>query len=282
MKTGIIFDIKEFSIFDGPGIRQTVFLKGCPLRCNWCHNPEGLSPLPQIMVSKNACLHCGKCEASCEHPDGCVVCGKCVEICPANARRIAGTRMTSDELAARILKDAAYYRTYNGGVTFSGGEPLLQADFLVEVMQKLPDVHKAIETSGYTNAETFERVLHEMDYFIMDIKLMDEAQHRRYTGVSNKSILQNAEILMKSGRPHRLRIPLIPGVNDTVENLDAFAGFVSSVNPLTPIELLPYHKTAGAKYEMVGMEYKPIFQTDTKVSTHPEIFEKYGLEATVL
>ena len=116
----------------------------------------------------------------------------------------------------------------------------------------------------------------------MDIKLMDEAQHRRYTGVSNKSILQNAEILMKSGRPHRLRIPLIPGVNDTVENLDAFAGFVSSVNPLTPIELLPYHKTAGAKYEMVGMEYKPIFQTDTKVSTHPEIFEKYGLEATVL
>ena len=141
MKTGIIFDIKEFSIFDGPGIRQTVFLKGCPLRCNWCHNPEGLSPLPQIMVSKNACLHCGKCEASCEHPDGCVVCGKCVEICPANARRIAGTRMTSDELAARILKDAAYYRTYNGGVTFSGGEPLLQADFLVEVLHKLPDVH---------------------------------------------------------------------------------------------------------------------------------------------
>ena len=282
MKTGIIFDIKEFSIFDGPGIRQTVFLKGCPLRCNWCHNPEGLSPLPQIMVSKNACLHCGKCEASCEHPDGCVVCGKCVEICPANARRIAGTRMTSDELAARILKDAAYYRTYNGGVTFSGGEPLLQADFLTEVLQKLPDVHKAIETSGYSDAETFERVLHEMDYFIMDIKLMDDTRHRRYTGVSNKSILQNAEILMKRGRPHRLRIPLIPGVNDTVENLDAFAGFVSSVNPLTPIELLPYHKTAGAKYEMVGMEYKPIFQTDTKVSTHPEIFEKYGLEATVL
>ena len=234
------------------------------------------------MVSKNACLHCGKCEEFCEHPDGCVVCGKCVEICPANARRIAGTRMTSDELAARILKDAAYYRTYNGGVTFSGGEPLLQADFLVEVLQKLPDVHKAVETSGYSNAETFERVLHEMDYFIMDIKLMDDARHRRYTGVSNKSILHNAEILMKSGRPHRLRIPLIPGVNDTVENLDAFAGFVSSVNPLTPIELLPYHKTAGAKYEMVGMEYKPIFQTDTKVSTHPEIFEKYGLEAKVL
>ena len=139
--------------------------------------------------------------------------------------------------------------------------------------------------------------LNNLDYRVMEIgtfhsllkpfgasgvKLMDDARHRRYTGVSNKSILHNAEILMKSGRPHRLRIPLIPGVNDTVENLDVFAGFVSSVNPLTPIELLPYHKTAGAKYEMVGMEYKPIFQTDTKVSTHPEIFEKYGLEATVL
>ena len=282
MKTGIIFDIKEFSIFDGPGIRQTVFLKGCPLRCNWCHNPEGLSPLPQIMVSSNACLHCGKCKAVCEHPDKCVVCGKCVEICPANARRIAGTCMTSDELAARILKDDAYYRAYNGGVTFSGGEPLLQADFLVEVLHKLPDVHKTIETSGYSDAETFERVLREMDYFIMDIKLMDDAQHRRYTGVSNKNILHNAQTLMKSGMPHRLRIPLIPGVNDTAENLDAFAQFVSSVNPHTPIELLPYHKTAGAKYDMVGMEYKPIFQTDQKVCTHPEIFEKYGLEAAVL
>ena len=167
MKTGLIFDIKEFSIFDGPGIRQTVFLKGCPLRCNWCHNPEGLSAVPQIMVSQNACLHCGKCEEICEHPDGCVACGKCVEICPANARRIAGTRMTSDELAVRILKDANYYRTYQGGVTFSGGEPLLQADFLIEVLQKLPDVHKAIETSGYTDGETFERVLHEIQVFPM-------------------------------------------------------------------------------------------------------------------
>ncbi len=282
MKTGIIFDIKEFSIFDGPGIRQTVFLKGCPLRCNWCHNPEGLSPHPQIMVSTNACLHCGKCETVCEHPEGCVVCGKCVETCPANARRIAGTLLTSDELVARIQKDAAYYRTYNGGVTFSGGEPLLQADFLMEVLGKLPDVHKVIETSGYANPETFECVLNEIDYFMMDIKLMDDALHRKYTGVSNALILHNAQTLMKSGKPHRLRIPLIPGVNDTVENLEVFARFVSSVNRETPIELLPYHKTAGAKYEMVGMEYKPIFETDCKVCTHPEIFEKYGLEVSVL
>ena len=282
MKTGVIFDIREFSIFDGPGIRQTVFLQGCPLRCNWCHNPEGLSPFPQIMVSMNACIHCGKCKTVCEHPEGCVVCGKCVETCPANARRIAGTRMTSDELAARILKDSAYYRTYGGGVTFSGGEPLLQADFLIEVLRKLPDVHKAIESSGFADAGTFENVLNEIDYFIMDVKLMDSALHRKYTGVPNESILHNAQTLMKSGKPHRLRIPLIPGVSDTEENLEAFARFVSSVNRSTPVELLPYHKTAGAKYEMVGLEYKPIFQTDRKVSAHPEIFEKYGLEAKVL
>lgn len=282
MKSGIVFDIKEFSIFDGPGIRQTVFLKGCPLRCNWCHNPEGLDPLPQVMVSRNACMHCGKCEAVCEHREGCIVCGKCVEICPANARRIAGKRLTSDELAGRILKDADYYRTYGGGVTFSGGEPLLQAGFLTEVLRKLPDVHKAIETSGYADPETFEHVLKEIDYVMMDIKLMDDKMHRKYTGVSNERILHNAQILMKSEKPHRLRVPLIPGVNDTEENLEALARFVSSFNPDTRIELLPYHKTAGAKYETVGLEYKPIFQTDLKVRTCPEIFEKYGLEATVL
>ncbi len=282
MTTGIIFDIKEFSVFDGPGIRQTVFLKGCPLRCNWCHNPEGLSPRPQIMVSLNACLHCGRCQEICEHPEGCVVCGKCVEVCPANVRRIAGTRMTSDELASCIRKDAGYYRTYGGGVTFSGGEPLLQADFLTEVLQKLPDVHKAIETSGYAEADVFERVLREIDYFIMDVKIMDSDMHRKYTGVPNEMILRNARTLMNSGIPQRLRVPLIPGVSDTADNLEAFARFVSSVNKNTPIELLPYHKTAGAKYKMVGMEYRPIFQTEQKVSAPLEIFEKYGLEAAIL
>ena len=171
MKTGIIFDIKEFSIFDGPGIRQTVFLKGCPLRCNWCHNPEGLSPLPQIMVSSNACLHCGKCKAVCEHPDKCVVCGKCVEICPANARRIAGTRMTSDELAARILKDDTYYRKYNGGVTFSGGEPLLQdakeLDPLVDAL-----ISRGIEVNFETNgSQDFTRFLRDGIIITADYKL---------------------------------------------------------------------------------------------------------------
>lgn len=282
MKTGVIFDIKEFSIFDGPGVRQTVFFKGCPLRCNWCHNPEGLSALPQIMVSENACVHCGKCREVCEHPGKCIVCGKCVESCPENARRIAGTRYTSEELVTKIRKDAAYYAACGGGVTFSGGEPLLQADFLAEVLDQIPDIHKTIETSGYAEPEVFEKILGKIDYFMMDIKLMDEDMHRKYTGVSNARILHNAETLMRSGKPHRLRIPLIPGVNDTEENLEAFAAFVSSVHKETPVELLPYHKTAGAKYSMVGMEYQPIFNTEQKVAARLDIFEKYGMEVSVL
>ena len=282
METGIIFDIKEFSIFDGPGIRQTVFLKGCPLRCNWCHNPEGLSREPQIMVSLNACLHCGRCKAVCRHPDACIACGRCVEVCPQNVRRIAGTRMTSGELAETLRKDASYYAACGGGVTFSGGEPLLQRGFLAETLDQLAGIHRAVETSGYTEPEVFEKILDRVDFVMMDLKLMDEEQHKKYTGVSNRKILHNARTLMRSGKPCRLRVPLIPGVSDTEENLRATAEFIRSVEPKTPVELLPYHKTAGAKYAMVGAEYRPIFDTEKKVRTYPELFENYGLECSVL
>ena len=282
METGTIFDVKEFSVFDGPGMRQTVFLKGCPLRCNWCHNPEGLSTKPQLMVSLNSCTHCGKCMAACPHPEGCTACGRCVEICPQNVRRIAGTIMTSDELAALVKKDAAYYARYGGGVTFSGGEPLLQARFLAETLDKLPGVHRCIETSGYADAQTFRMVIDRLDYVIMDLKLMDDALHRRYTGVSNERILQNARTLMLSGKPCRFRIPLIPGVNDTEDNMRKTAEFVGGINAAVPIELLPYHVTAGAKYAMVGKAYAPIFDPNRTVHVHMDILKSYALECSVL
>lgn len=278
--TGIVFDVKEFSVFDGPGIRQTVFFKGCPLRCSWCHNPEGLSAAPQVMTSQGACTSCGKCAQIC--PGGtCTACGRCVVACPSNARRIAGERMSVEELAALLLRDADYYRQYGGGVTFSGGEPLMQGDFLLEVISRLPQVHCAVETSGYADEALFARVLEQVHYVMMDLKLMDEALHKTYTGVSNQRILRNARILIASGKPCRIRIPLIPGVNDGEDNLRATAAFIAGCGK-APVELLPYHKTAGAKYEMVGREYRPMFDTEQTVRIDCEIFKDYGLECSVL
>ena len=281
METGVIFDIKEFSVFDGPGIRQTIFFKGCPLRCNWCHNPEGLSIAPQVMVSTGACTACGKCREVCAGGT-CTACSRCVMACPQNVRRIAGERMTADSLAALILKDADYYRNCGGGVTFSGGEPLMQSAFLLDVLRRLSDVHCAIETSGYAEADSFSRVLEHVQYVMMDLKIMDDALHRRYTGVSNQRILQNAKTLILSGKPCRLRVPLIPGVSDTAENLEATAAFIASYGVHTPVELLPYHKTAGAKYEMIGAKYEPMFDTERKVTARESLFKRYGLECTVL
>lgn len=278
--TGIIFDIKEFSVFDGPGIRQTVFFKGCPLRCSWCHNPEGLSAQPQVMVSKGACTNCGKCREVCSGGT-CTACGRCVMACPSNVRRIAGERMTAEELVQVIRKDADYYRRYGGGVTFSGGEPLMQSAFLLEVLELLPDVHCAIETSGYASPDVFESAIAKMQYVMMDLKLMDDAQHRQYTGVSNERILQNARMLIASGKPCRIRIPLIPGVSDTEENLRAAAVFIAECGK-APVELLPYHKTAGAKYEMVGQSYQPQFDPEQAVQTHLDLFTSCGLECSVL
>lgn len=280
--TGVIFDIKEFAVYDGPGIRQTVFMKGCPLRCNWCHNPEGLSAQPQLMVSAASCTHCGACAAVCQHPDGCVACGQCISVCPLRLRRIAGERLSPQQLADRILENDDYYAAQGGGVTFSGGEPLMQAAFLQQTLDLLPHTHKAIETSGYADADVFNAVVKRLDYVMMDVKLVDDALHQRYTGVSNQKILRNLKSLCQGTLPFVVRIPVIPGVNDSVQNFEATARLIAGAPALQKAELLPYHKTAGAKYEMVGKAYQPLFHTEQPVAIHQEIFSRYQIRSEVL
>lgn len=296
MQRGTVFDIKEFAVYDGPGMRQTVFLKGCPLRCNWCHNPEGLSARPQLMVSEASCTHCGRCRAVCPLTEGeegalpapglawdaCTACGKCIQVCPLRLRKIAGTVMTPDELVAEIRKNSGYYAAYGGGVTFSGGEPLMQAEFLMEVLDKIPDLHRAIETSGYADSDTFRQVVRRLEYVMMDLKVFDSRLHRKYIGVDNRVILDNALQLCRGDIPFVIRIPVIPGVNDNEENFRRTAEWISGASALEKVELLPYHKTAGAKYSMVGETYSPLFDTEQKIAVSQQIFTEYGIRSEVL
>ncbi|MBO4476390.1 MAG: radical SAM protein [Bacteroidales bacterium] len=250
MSSGIIFSIEEFAINDGPGIRTTVFLKGCPLRCAWCHNPESWKREPQIMVKK------GREE----------MCGYSIE---------------AADLAGRLKRDEALYRDSGGGVTFTGGEPLMQAAFLTEVMDLLPGIHKAVETSGYASPETFREVLSRTDLFLFDIKLADPELHRQFTGAGNAPILQNLQTLIASGKPFVARVPLIPGVNDTPENMEATAELLEGASGLQRVELLRYNQMAGAKYPMVGLPYDPPFQEKQEPKIH-DAFTKKGIKLLIL
>lgn len=277
MPTGIVFDIKELAVFDGPGIRTTVFMKGCPLRCMWCHNPEGLSSEPQIMRSNNGCLNCGQCKAVCRHPNDCIFCGACVRACPKHLIHLCGVRMTVGELTNHLRRDREYLASVGGGITFSGGEPLGQAPFVLECLRHLSDMHTCIETSGYTKPEYFHQAVQLLDYVIMDVKLIDDTRHMHYTKVSNRLILENLEWLKKSGKPFRIRIPVIPGVNDDEENFYKTARQLQGAENLDFVELLPYHTTAGAKYPMIGQNYCPEFDVNAQPKLRTDIFEEMGI-----
>ncbi|MBQ7347991.1 MAG: glycyl-radical enzyme activating protein [Clostridia bacterium] len=245
---GLIFDIKEFAVHDGEGIRTTVFLKGCPLRCVWCHNPEGLSPRRELYLKQNGCLNCGLCKNPCNHPE-CQGLGRCLHICPKNLVSAAGAEWEAKALAEKLLKHKDFFNSMGGGVTLSGGEPLLQADFCVELLTLLKgQVHTSIETSGFASAEIFQKVVTLCDFVYMDIKLADAEQHKKYTGVDNKIILENAAWLKQSGIKHTFRTPLIPGITDAKDNFDAIECLVGN----SAWEHLPYNTLAPVKYPSVG------------------------------
>ena len=280
--TGLVFDIVEFALFDGPGIRCAVFVKGCPLHCMWCHNPEGLAPHPQRVVTLSMCDHCGRCREVCPSKERCIGCGRCVSVCPKGAIRIAGTRMTAGEVAAKIRRQAKVLNMNGGGVTFSGGEVLMQADFVVAVRKLVPEVHALIETSGFAKPEVFAKLAGAMDMVIMDVKIVDPALHKRYIGVDNALILKNLEQLKGMNKLFRIRVPLIPTVNDTMENMEATARLLEGAPMLEKVELLRYNKAAGAKYGGVGLTYAPDFPEQQEPNIFREPFERRGIRVDIL
>ena len=276
-KQGVVFDVKEFAVFDGPGIRTTVFMKGCPLRCQWCHNPEGLSPKPQLMVSKAACTDCGACREVCPTPDCCTACGKCVPACRGGFRKIVGQHWSAEALAQRLLKDKDVYALGGGGVTFSGGEPLMQWPFVEAVIGRLDGVHTAIETSGYASDAVFRSAMETCDLIMLDWKASDPEKHKLYTGVDQAPIRRHAEMLAKGDTPFILRMPIIPGVNDEPEHFETAARLVADSKSLLRVELLPYQPAAGAKYEMVGMQYVPPCDDLAKPRYFTDAFDEFGI-----
>ncbi|KKS19447.1 MAG: Pyruvate formate-lyase-activating enzyme, partial [Candidatus Roizmanbacteria bacterium GW2011_GWC2_41_7] len=249
MAKGLIFEIEEFAVHDGPGIRKTVFFKGCPLKCNWCHNPEGISFKKEIMVSKGSCINCERCIDVCRE-EKCTSCGTCINACPLRLRKICGTEYEAKDLAKELLRGKEILEQNNGGITISGGEPMAQPEFLMELIQELKPIHVVIETSGYASEEVFRKIVDSVDLVLMDIKHTDPKIHMQVTGVDNALIFKNLSYLCNSSRKFNIRIPLIPGINDTSENMERTARLLKSSNCLERVEFLPYHKTAGAKYAM--------------------------------
>ncbi|MDP7289167.1 MAG: glycyl-radical enzyme activating protein [Phycisphaerae bacterium] len=267
--TGRIFDIKKFALHDGPGIRTTVFCKGCPLSCVWCHNPESMSPGVELSLSVEKCIGCGTCVDACPNDamridkgactcdrELCVRCGKCVDGCFAGALEMIGRQVSVEDVMIEVRKDAPFYRTSGGGVTISGGEPLMQSDFTTAILQqcRAEGFHTALDTSGQGAWESLQAAAEHADLVLYDLKVMDPAAHEKHTGVSNDLILENLRRLCALGTPVEIRMPIIPAMNDSAQDIDTAGEFISGLDNIVGVRLLAYHRLAAAKYERIGRD----------------------------
>lgn len=298
MSSGLVFDIRKFSIHDGPGIRTAVFLKGCPLRCLWCHNPEGLSPEPEILRRRDRCVDCGSCAKAC--PLGldprrdagsarcrsCRAYGACVEACPAEALQLVGRRMSVEEVMAAVREDLPFYEDSGGGATFTGGEPLAQPEFLIGLLRacKAEGIPSALDTSGWAGRELLLEAGSLADLVLFDLKSTDDARHLAATGVPRGPIADNLRALAASGARIALRVPLIPGINDSPADLEGLARFGASLGMKPKVHLLPYHDSAKGKYALRGAAY-PMAEAQAPTPEAAReaalVFEKAGLAATI-
>lgn len=298
---GYVFDIQHYSIHDGPGIRTTVFLSGCPLRCLWCQNPESQKLKPQLFYLKDKCIGCGRCIPVC--PKGaispfegkvktdrnlCDACGKCVEVCPTEARSIVGKEMTALEVYKKVASDVLFYNESGGGVTLSGGEVFVQPEFAAALLKLCKDnnIHTAVETCGFAQWETMEKVLSYVDLVMYDLKHLDTVEHEKCTGVPNETILENLKkIHHKLHLPINIRIPVIPGYNNSIKNMEATAEFIANeLDESVKVNLLPYHRMGEGKRQNLEDEmnaFSTTSPTDEEMDKLKKIFEWYGIEASI-
>ncbi len=296
---GQIFAIKKYAIHDGPNIRTTVFFKGCPLRCAWCHNPEGIIPGIEHIWQKKLCIGCGQCIKACDanaltlnqgaifrNKSLCTGCGHCAETCPALAHEAVGRIVDINDVITQIKKDIPFYDQSGGGVTFSGGDPLFQPQFLLELLKacKAINIHCAVDTCLYTRTALLEKIAGLTDLFLVDLKHMNSAAHEKFTGRPNELILDNIRFLAAAGADIRFRIPLIEGVNTDPDNINNTGRFISGIRPKSRVDLLPFHDMAAGKYKKLGMEI-PNFSlqrpSDKKIARCADLLQAHGLYTTI-
>ncbi len=296
----LIFDVKRYAINDGPGIRITIFLKGCPLRCKWCHNPESQNVHRQKMYAQSKCIGSLECVKICPEealsltPQGivtnavsCTMCGKCAEVCPTKAMEMTGEIMSVDQVMTQIKKETMFMDQSEGGVTFSGGEPLLHHEFLTKMLDACSEeeIHRCVDTTGHASTEILLEVAKRADHFLYDLKMIDPIKHQKWTGVPNQTILKNLKILAATGANINIRIPLIKGINDDDKNIHDSAKFIAALEGKKPlVNILPFHNIAEKKYEKLGQGYDkgdmdaPSQERQNEIL---EIFKSYGINAMI-